>query len=160
MIQSDQGSNFPSQLLGQVLKLLGIRHNQSSAYHAQSQGALEHFHQTLKSLLHAYCAELDGDWEDGLPWLLLAAPEVMQGSTGFSPNDLVFGHTLRGPLSVFKDGWKESYPPTNLIDYVSGFRHRLYTAGELAKQMLATSQAKMKKRYDCRAELREFSECD
>ncbi|XP_030283654.1 uncharacterized protein LOC115587797 [Sparus aurata] len=160
VIQSDQGSNFSSHLLGQVLKLLGIGHNQSSAYHAQSQGALERFHQTLKSRLRAYCTELDGDWEDGLPWLLLAAREVVQESTGFSPNDLVFGHTVRGPLSVFKDGWKGSDPPTNLIDYVNGFRHRLYTAGELAKQMLATSQAKMKKQYDRRAELREFSEGD
>lgn len=67
----------------------------------------------------------------------------MQESTGFSPNDLVFGHTVRGLMSVFKDGWKESDPPVNLVDYVSGFKHWLYTAGELAKQMLATSQAKM-----------------
>ena len=51
----------------------------------------------------------------------------------------------------------QSDPPTNLIDYVNGFKHRLYTAGELAKQMLASSQKKMKKRYDRRAELRELS---
>lgn len=55
---------------------------------------LERFHQTLKSLLRTYCTELVGDWEEGLPWLLLAAPEVVQESTGFSPNNLVFGHTV------------------------------------------------------------------
>lgn len=159
VIQSDQGSNFSSHLMAQVLKLLGIRHNQSTAYHAQSQGALERFHQTLKALLRAYCVELVGDWEEGLPWLLLAAREVVQESTGFSPNDLVFGHTVRGPLSLFKDGWKGSDPPTNLIDYVNGFKHRLYSAGELAK-MLAASQAKMKKKYDRRVEVREFSTGD
>lgn len=57
--QTDQGSNFSSHMFGQVLKLLHIKQNQSSVYHAQSQGALERFHQTLKSLLHAYCTELD-----------------------------------------------------------------------------------------------------
>lgn len=41
IIQTDQGSNFSSHLFAQVLKQLRIKHNQSSAYHAQSQGALE-----------------------------------------------------------------------------------------------------------------------
>ncbi len=30
----------------------------------------------------------------------MAAREAAQESTGFSPNDLVFGHDVRGPLSV------------------------------------------------------------
>ncbi len=51
VIQSDQGSNFSSHMFSQVLKQLRIHHIQSSAYHAQSQGALERFHQTVKSLL-------------------------------------------------------------------------------------------------------------
>ena len=103
-IQSDQGSNFTLHLFAQVLKLLRIRHNQASAYHAQSQGALERFHQTLKSLMRAYCVQMAADWEEGLPWLLLAAREVTQESTGFSPNELVFGHTVRGPLAALQDG--------------------------------------------------------
>ncbi len=41
VVQSDQGSNFSSNMFRQVLKLLRINQNQSSAYHAQSQGALE-----------------------------------------------------------------------------------------------------------------------
>ncbi len=123
VIQSDQGSNFTSHMFGQVLKLLRIKQNQSSAYHAQSQGALERFHQTLKSLLRAYCTELDRDWEDGLPWLMLAAREAVQESTGFSPNELVFGHTVRGPLAVLKSGCVDTEPPKNLIDFVNGFRH-------------------------------------
>ena len=79
-IQSDQGSNFTLHLFAQVLKLLRIRHNQSSAYHAQSQGALERFHQTLKSLMRAYCVQIAADWEEGLPWLLLAAREVRRAA--------------------------------------------------------------------------------
>lgn len=139
-------------MLAQVLKLLKIIHNLSSAYHAQSQWALERFHQTLKSLLWAYCTELGGDWEEGMPWLLLAVQEVVQENTDFSLNDLVFGHTVRGPLCLKITIFKESDPPINLVDYVNGFRHRLYIAGELAKQMLVTSQAKMKTWYDRCAE--------
>ncbi len=46
IIQSDQGSNFTSNLFGQVLKHF-IFNNLSSAYHAQSQGALERFHEIV-----------------------------------------------------------------------------------------------------------------
>lgn len=160
IIQSDQGSNFSSHLFAQVLKQLGVKHNRASAYHAQSQGALERFHQTLKSLLRSYCTELSKDWEEGLPWLLLAAREVCQESTGFSPNDLVFGHRVRGPLAVLHDDWSKEEPPANLLDYVNGFRHRLYMAGQLAKQKLAKAQTKMKTLYDRHSEKRQFSEGD
>ena len=53
------------------------------------------------------------DWEEGLPWLLLAAREVTQESTGFSPNELVFGHTVRGPLAALQDDWLEGELPKN-----------------------------------------------
>jgi transposase InsO family protein len=160
VIQSDQGSNFSSHLFAQVLKQLRVKHNKASAYHAQGQGALERFHATLKSLLRAYCTQLDGDWEEGLPWLMLGAREVSQESTGFSPNDLVFGHTVRGPLAVLQDDWKNSEPPKNLLHYVNGFRNRLYAAGELAKEKLAGAQHKMKRLYDRISEQRTFSPGD
>ena len=70
-----QGSSY---LSAQVLEQLQMKHRQSSAYCAQSQGMLEHFHQTLKSLLHAWKA-CHG---------FTASREVNQESTGCSPNDL------------------------------------------------------------------------
>ncbi len=115
IIQSDQGSNFTSNLFGQVLKQLHIQHNLSSAYHAQSQGALERFHQTLKSLLRSYSVQMGRDWEAGLPWLMMSAREAAQESTGFSPNDLVFGHDVRGPLAVLSADWKKFDPPKNIL---------------------------------------------
>ena len=45
--QSDQGSNFMSGVFQQVMHELGIKQYRSSAYHPESQGALERFHQTL-----------------------------------------------------------------------------------------------------------------
>lgn len=59
---------------------------------------------------------MDRGWGEGLPWLLLAAREVCQESIGFSPNDLVFGHTVCGPLAVLQDEWITEEPPPNVID--------------------------------------------
>ena len=47
-VQSDQGSNFMSGIFQQVMHELGIKQYRSSAYHPESQCALEIFHQTLK----------------------------------------------------------------------------------------------------------------
>lgn len=65
----------------------------------------------------------------------------MQESTGFSPNELVFGHTVRGSLSLLCDPIEKPEPPINLIDYIN-FRHWLHAAGELAKEKLASAQVK------------------
>jgi hypothetical protein len=100
------------------------------------------------------------DWEEGLPWLLLAAREVCQESTGFSPNDLVFGHRVRGPLAVLRDEWYTEEPPSNLRVYVNGFRYRLYMAGQLAKRNLEKTQGKMKRLYDRCSKRRQFSKGD
>ena len=50
-IQSDQGTNFMYGIFQQVMYELGIKQYKSSAYHPESQGALERFHQTLKNMI-------------------------------------------------------------------------------------------------------------
>lgn len=156
IIQSDQGTNFTSGVFEEALRQLNIKHNISTSYHPQSQVALERFHQSLKSLLRAYCTEMNRDWEEGLPWLMLAARKVTQDSTGFSPNEVVFGHTIRGPLAVLRDGWVPTEPSKKLTEYVDGFRRRLFEAVKLAKGNLEQAQSKMKRLYDRRMEPRSF----
>lgn len=56
-VQSDRGSNFTSELFSKVLQELGITQTLSTAYHPESQGALECWHQTLKSMLQKFCLE-------------------------------------------------------------------------------------------------------
>lgn len=70
VIQTDQGTNFMSKVFAQVLKELRVDHQTSSPYHRESQGALERFHQTLKSMLCKYCLEMGKEWDEGLPLLL------------------------------------------------------------------------------------------
>ena len=63
-VQSDQGSNFMSRLFQEVMFQLGVKQLKSSAYHPQSQGALERFHHTLKSMLRAYCFQEKKGWDE------------------------------------------------------------------------------------------------
>ena len=71
--QSDQGSNFISRVSQQVMYQLGITQYKSSAYHLQSQGAIERWHQTLKTMMKIYCFESEKDWDESIDLLLFAA---------------------------------------------------------------------------------------
>lgn len=82
------------------------------------------------------------------------------GCTGFSPNELVFGHTVRGPLAVLADGLKPAEPPDNILNYVNDFRRRLHVACVTAHKKLSRAQTKMKGLFDRRAESRLFEPGD
>ncbi len=162
VIQTDQGTNFMSRTFAQVADQLNITHCFSSAYHPESQGTLECFHQTLKSMLksRAYCLEFEKEWDDGVHLLLFAAREVVQESTGFSPADLVFAHNVRGPLKLLRENWLNESKAQNLLDYVSSFRYKLHRACELATQNLTAAQSKMKGWFDKKAIVRQFKPGD
>ncbi len=80
VVQTDQGTNFLSKLFSQVLTTLNISHRIASAYHPESQGALERFHQTLKAMLRKYCLDTGKDWDEGVPLVLFAVREAVQES--------------------------------------------------------------------------------
>lgn len=159
-VQSDQGSNFMSGVFQQVMHELGIKQFKSTAYHPQSQGALERYHQTLKTMLRAYCEEYPDDWDKGIPFLLFATRDSPNESTGFSPFELVYGHEVRGPLKLVKERFLAEDDEVNLLDYVSKFRERLSGACEVAKEHLKISQGKMKAQADKNAKERSFKPGD
>ncbi len=45
---------------------------------------------------------MDWDWDEGIPLVLFAVRESMQESLRFSPAEMVFVHTVRGPVEGFE----------------------------------------------------------
>ena len=147
--QSDQGSNFMSGIFQQVMHELGIKQYRSSAYHPESQGALERFHQTSKNMIRSYCFDTEKDWDEGIHLLLFAVRESVQESFGFSPFELVFGHSVRGPLTLLKEKLlSNDETPLNLLQNVSDIRNSLSKACKVARSNVKMSQGKLKARYD------------
>lgn len=159
-VQSDQGTNFTSSLFKQVMQELGITHYTATAYHPQSQGALERFHQTFKSMLTKYCIENNKDWDEGVHFMLYAIRSCPQESLGFSPFSLVYGHTIRGPLEVMRECWLNQDLCMPLSKYVKKFRERLKIANEMARSNLSKAQTTMKGVYDLKAVEKNFKPGD
>ncbi len=94
-ILTDQGTNFTSQLLTELYSMLHVRPIRTTPYHPQTDGLVERFNQTLKSMLQKTAKEEGKDWDTLLPYLLFAYREVPQASTGISPFELLYGHSER-----------------------------------------------------------------
>lgn len=113
-IQSDQGSDFTFHLIKTDLTAAGSKTEPASAYHAQNQGALEWSHQTL---VYAACMWYGNGkgLGGGNAMSHVGGQRGCSREHWFSPNDLVFGHGVRGPLAFQRDGFVESEQPKNLV---------------------------------------------
>lgn len=107
-ILTDQGSNFRSQLLQEVYRLLHVQPIRTSPYHPQTDGLVERSNQTLKTMLRKTAKEAGKNWDKLLPYVLFAYREVLQTSTGFFPFELLYGRQVRGPLDVLRETWESS----------------------------------------------------
>ena len=104
-ILSDNGAQFVSQVMKEVTRLISVTHLFSSPYHPMANGLCEKFNGTLKKMLIRMSNEQPKEWDRFIEPLLFAYREVPQESTGFSPFELLYGRTLRGPMSILRDLW-------------------------------------------------------
>ena len=75
-----------SGLFQSVVVELGICQIKSTAYHSQSQGALERFHQTLKTMMRAYCMTQKHNWDEGIYSLFIVCSQgINSGVLGILP---------------------------------------------------------------------------
>ncbi len=60
---TDQGRNFESELMKEVFRLLGVHKLRTSAYHPQTDGQVERFNRTLKTIISSYVNSNHNDWD-------------------------------------------------------------------------------------------------
>ena len=90
-----------------------------------------------------------------------AVPESVQELLGFSPFELVFGHTVRGPLLLLKEKRFDEEPEKiSVLKYVATLKDWLFRAGQMAKRNLQETQSKMKVWYDIKTRSRCFEPGD
>ncbi len=148
-ILTDQGSNFTSKLLAELYRMLHVYPIRTTPYHPQTDGLVERFNKTLKSMLRKAAITEGKDW---VPYLLFAYREVEQASTGFSPFELVYGWPVRGPLDVLKEAWEAKEDSEESI--VLTIQERLQKMSELVAENLQSDQ---KRWYDKKARPQEFN---
>eukprot|EP00731_Ephydatia_muelleri_P021055 Em0013g782a len=126
-ILTDQGSNFTSQLLTEMYRLLHIRPIRTTPYHPQTDGLVERFNQTLKSMLRKFATQKEKDWDKLIPYVLFAYREV------------------RGPLDVLRESWVARERNTeSVVSHVLAIRERMEQMSSLVKESLEKAQQSQK----------------
>ena len=106
-VLSDLGTQFTSDCIKEVSRLLSIRRLTTSPYHPVCDGLVEKFNRSLKRMLRRLCQEQPRQWHRFINPLLFAYREARQEATGFSPFKLLYGRTVRDPVQILKELWSD-----------------------------------------------------
>ena len=158
-ILSDMGTQFVSDCMREVTRLLSIKQLTTTPYHPMCNGLTEKFNGTMKSMLKRLCSEQPRQWHRYINPLLFAYRDVPQESTGFSPFELLYGRAVRGSMAILKQLWtKEVEEPEvkNSYQYVFELREKLEDTLKLAHSELEKAQQKGKHYYDRKSKVRKF----
>lgn len=158
-VLSDNGSQFTSEMMAEVYRLMSIKPLFTTPYHPQGNGLCEKMNGTLKKMLKRAAAEQPREWPRYIAPLLFAYREAPQASLKLSPFELMFGRAVRGPLTVLRDIWDGGNPTAEVrttYQYVLDLEQRLQATCQLAKTELLKAQALDCKYYDAKAKKRRF----
>lgn len=91
--------------MAEVNRLLSIKHLIRSPYHAVGSGVVERLNGTIKMTLRKLICEQPKEWDRFLVSLLFALRDGVHEGHGFTPFELVYGRSTRGPMKILKELW-------------------------------------------------------
>lgn len=153
-IITDQGTQFTSNLMKEVNEFLVIKHKTTAPFHPQANGLVERFNGTLKNMLKKMAVEQPTRWDTFIPALLFAYREAPQESLGFSPFELLYGRTIKGPMQILRQTWTEedlSEEVKTTAEYVVNLRNKIEATCNIARQNLGKASQKQAKYFNKKA---------
>lgn len=97
-IISDRGTQFASNFMRDLNRLLGVSTNMSTAYHPQTDGQTERINQEIEQYLRLFVNHRQDDWSEWLSLAEFCYNDRVHSSTGHSPFYLNYGwHPRKDP---------------------------------------------------------------
>lgn len=159
-IHSDQGRDFESRLIKELLTMLGIKKSRTTPYHPQGDAQPERFNRTLLSMLGTLEQRHRQKWSQHVSLMVHAYNNTRNEATGYSPYYLMFGREARLPIDLCF-GLEVDGDDTNTHhQYVEKLRQELRHAYQLASEASKKSHQRNKRRYDNRVRVHNLQEGD
>ncbi|KAL1258945.1 hypothetical protein QQF64_009522 [Cirrhinus molitorella] len=152
-IHSDQGRDFESWLICELLSLMGIHKSRTTPYHPQGDPQPERFNRTLLTMLGTLSQEKKRRWSEHVVHLVHAYNSTKCDSMGYSPYYLMFGREARLPVDLCF-GVTSDKDEVNHSRYVEKLRENLRDAYRLATEAATKRHQRNKKLYDRRVSFR------
>jgi hypothetical protein len=97
---SDRGAVFVSQIVTNLIEIMGSHRRLTSAYHPQSNGLTERFNQTLCRTLDKCAKETAQEWDVLIPSALFAYRTTKNRTTKYEPFYLLYGRNSTLPIEL------------------------------------------------------------
>ncbi len=119
-LHSDQAADFESKLIDEICLLLQVRKSRTSPYRPQSHGLVEHFNRSLQAMLGTLVSRHQDDWDDHLPYYMLAYCSTEQESTKCSPSLLMLGREMNHSVDLMVGAPHQYQGPQCTTAYARG----------------------------------------
>ena len=149
-IHSDQGRDFESHLIKELLKMMGIRKSRTTPYHPQGDPQPERFNRTLLSMLGTLGCEKKRQWSQHVGYLVHAYNSTKCDATGYSPYSLMFGREARLPVDLCFGTSPDGKDEGCHSRYVAKLKEDLQRAYKLASEAADKTDQRNKRSYDKR----------
>lgn len=142
-IHCDSGKEFDNTLMRDLCKLYDIKLTFSSVSHPQSNGSIERFHATLLEMIRANKTENPNEHPlTILPYAVICYNNSKNKTHGFTPYELIFGHTSSRPPETL-------YNQEELISkYMRDLNNKISYYYKLARARTDLQKQKAKVRFD------------
>ena len=148
---SDQGKEFCNDILKEMCYYLNIKKIRTTAYHPQSNGAVERVHQTLRRMIGKLDNKRRKHWPDHLATITHAYNSTRLQVTGYSPYFLMMGRRPRLPVDLLFPMSRQLPKTKGVHEYVKALHGRLREAFKAARNSSSQEAARHKCLYDRRA---------
>ena len=145
-IHSDQGRDFESRLIQELLRTLGIRKSRTTPYHPQGDPQPERFNRTLLAMLGTLRDTHKRQWSRHVSQLVHAYNSTKNDAIGYSPYYIMFGREARLPIDVCFGTYDQE--PISHSRYVENLKRDLTSAYELATKSATQVHLRNKKNYE------------
>uniref|UniRef100_A0A8C2FH10 Gypsy retrotransposon integrase-like protein 1 n=1 Tax=Cyprinus carpio TaxID=7962 RepID=A0A8C2FH10_CYPCA len=159
-IHSDQGANFESRLIKELLQIAGVQKSRTTAYHPMGNGQVERFNRTLGNMIRALPPRVKQDWPQMLQTLTFAYNCTAHESTGFAPFFLMYGRIPRLPVDLMFQSVDRDNIVTDYDQYVKKMKDDLREAMLLAQANNIASQQRQSEHYNKDVKGRDIEEGD
>uniref|UniRef100_A0A8C5PPD5 Gypsy retrotransposon integrase-like protein 1 n=1 Tax=Leptobrachium leishanense TaxID=445787 RepID=A0A8C5PPD5_9ANUR len=159
-IHSDQGRDFESRLVGQLLELLGIQKTRTTPYHPQGDAQPERFNRTLLNMLGTLSNIEKQSWSRHIATLVHAYNSTESDATGYSPYRLMFGREARLPVDLAFGLSLDQMSVASHRNYVDRLRKNLASAFEQARLTSGNREQRNKRNYDLKVQIQDLQPGD
>ena len=115
IVTTDQGSEFHNKVNRELMKVFGIDHRLTTAYHPQANGLDERFNQTLVNVLSKFHQINRDRWDEKLAEVVYSYNSAYQESSKHTPFEAMFGRVARLPVDINTD---KQYDPDRILQQI------------------------------------------